>query len=131
MPTLTELLGSARTAAQALIAESPDRCSIYNRTYTSDSAGGTTPVDGSPVASNVPIIYTERTYSSSQIAGGSQSHVTHDLFLLPSAAAVAVKPNYVIVVAARNLTGVLTFEQPVLIDDTFDILVHIGAMLKK
>lgn len=130
MPTLTELLEAGRAATQAVIAESPDVCTVYSRTFTNDNTGGTTQSD-TAVASDVPIIYTERTFNSSQIAGGSQSHVTHELFLLPSAAVIAIKPNYVIVVDARDDIGALTFEQPVVIDNTFDMLVHIGAMLKK
>ena len=129
MPTLSELLTTATTTAAALIAESPDRCSIVTRTESSDGRGGTT-ISETTAGSSIPVIYQEMSSSTAQTAGQAMSHVTHELFLLSSSAARTIAPSSKIVVAARGSIPELTFEQPVRLEETFSPLVHIGAMLK-
>src|SRR5262245_64284949 len=102
--TPAQLLDSARS----LIESNPDgvglidRASLYNVTFPSDGTGGTTQSDGTAMASDVPCLYEQGGYSSTQIAGGMLAHVTHRLFLLASAETRAIKSNYAIVVEARD-----------------------------
>lgn len=130
--TPATLLASARS----LIEGNPDghglidRCSVYNVTYSANNDGGTTQVDGSPVASNVPCLIEEKGYNSSQLAGGQTSNITHKLFLIASATTRVIKPNYAIVIAARSDNPSRRFEQPVLLEETLGPLVVVGATLK-
>ena len=129
MPTLTDYYASAKTAFEALITESPDRCTVYNRTYANDNAGGTTATD-TAVASSIPVIYSEFRFRTGMIVGGSLAEVTHKLRLKDSAATKAIKPNYVIVVAARDNNPARTFENPIVIEETMNVGVVLAATLK-
>lgn len=130
-PSLSDLLTSATTAVEDVIQGSPDSCSLYNVTYASDGSGGTTEVDGTAVASGVKCIYYEKSHRSDQVTGGRLSHVTHELFLIASPTTRGIKDNYALVVSARGNMPQLRFVQPVLLEETFGPLVHVGAMLKK
>lgn len=129
--TPADLLASARS----LIEGDPnsagliDRFTVVNRTYADDGQGGQTPSDAT-VASNVPGLYEDADYSTSQVAGGHFAHVTHELFLIASAATRVMKPTYLITKAARDDDPAKTFEQPVLLEETFGPLVHVGAKLR-
>lgn len=130
-PTLADVLTSATTAVEDVMQGAPDTCSLYDVTFANDGTGGTTKSDGSAVASGVKCIYNEKSHSSFQLAGTRLSHVTHELFLLATSATRAIKPNYAIVVGARGDMPQLRFEQPVLLEETFGPLVHVGAKLTK
>lgn len=126
---------AALAAVRSLIEDDPDavglidRCSVIGRTEANDGFGGITSTD-STLASDVPCMYEERSSSTVQVAGGPLSYITHELFLIPSSVTRAIKPDYKIVVAARDDMPERTFEQPILMEDTFGPTVHLGAMLK-
>lgn len=122
-------------AAVALIEGSPtsvgllDTCDVINRTSTGGSSGGMT-ISETTIASDVPCLYEERIYSNSVLsAQQTQTFVTHDLYLISSAATRAIQPDYKIVVAPRGNIPELTFENPVRLDETLGPLVHLGARL--
>lgn len=131
IPSLSDILISAQTAVSDVILGSPDSCSLYNVTYTSDGTGGTSSSDGLVVASGVKGIYYEASFKTSQIAGGMFADITHELYLEVTSATRAIKPNYAIVFAARGTMPQLRFENPVILEETFGTLVYLGAQLKK
>lgn len=100
-----------------------DRCTVYNPTLISDGLSGTKLSDVA-VASNVPCLYED---SDARTRDGLHAHVTHELFLIASAATRAITAEYKIVVAARDDTPQITFVEPVLLEEAFGPLVHIGA----
>jgi len=130
--TPATLLASARS----LIEGNPDahglldRCNLISRTEVADGFGGTT-VTETTTASNVPLLYEDKTYGNSQVGGQSLEHVTHDLFLTVSAATRAIASHYKIVVLARDSVAQFTFEQPVQLGETLGPLVHLGAAKKE
>jgi hypothetical protein len=131
MSTLvTDTFTDARAAFEALLIQSPDTCSIYNRTFTQNGDGGTTSVDGTAVATAVPIIYFEKKYALGMVAGGDMSPVTHELYLKATAINQAIATNYVIVVNARDNKSALRFEHPISLQETMGVGVVLGATLK-
>jgi hypothetical protein len=127
--TLEEALAAAAAPLEALLTGSPDRCSVVNRTPSNDAYGGVTFSD-TTVVSDIPILYVERTSRAAQLAGASTTAVTHDVYLISSAATRLIQPDYKIVVAARDDIPQLTFENPVRLDESLSPLVHLGASLK-
>lgn len=130
-------LESQLAAVRSLIESDPDavgfidRATIYGKTETGpDGWGGTT--DTAPaVASNVKCLYEDDSDSTSQVAGGPLSYVTHKIYLIASSAVRNIASDYKIVIAARGDMPSLTFEQPVVIDSTFNPIVVVGAKVKK
>ena len=126
---------AALAAVRSLIESDPDsvgmidRCSVITRTESNDGFGGTT-ITESTLASAVPCLYEERSSSTVQVSGGPLSYITHEIFMVASSVTRAIKPDYKIVVAVRDDMPERTFEQPVLMEDTFGPTVHLGAMLK-
>jgi hypothetical protein len=127
--TIADALTAATAPLEALLTGSPDRCSIVNRTAVTGTSGGATYTD-TTTASNVPVLYSERRYRPVQVAGEPSTYVTHDLYLIKSAAAEAIQPDYKIVVTARGANPQLTFENLLRLDASLSPLVHLGANLK-
>jgi len=130
--TPASLLASARSLIEGAPDDAGliDRCNVYNVTYTNDGTGGNTATDGTAVATNVPCLLEEKLFKSGQLAGGAVSEITHKLFLIASSTTRAIKPNYVIVVAARSDNPSRRFVNPVLLEETLGPLVVLGATLK-
>lgn len=126
--TLADAFTAATSALEALLNGSPDRCNVVNRTLTTGSYGGST-IAETTVASNVPILYEERIYGSTQVVGGTQSFITHDLYLISSSATRSIQPDHKIVVAARGDIPALIFEEPIRLDESLSPIVHLGAKL--
>lgn len=130
--TPAALLASARS----LIESNPDdfglidRCAIYNVTWTLNGDGGTTQIDGSPVASNVPCLIQQKSYRTGALTGDNYSSITHELLLIASSTTRNVKPNYAVVVSARGDSPARRFEQPVTLEETMGPLVLLGVKLK-
>lgn len=129
--TPTPLLASAK----ALIDNDPDaaglvdRCDVIRRSTTGDDYGGATS-SLTTLASDVPCLYEERTFGNAQLAGMASGGVTHNIFLLSTAVTRLIQPTYKIVVAARDDTPELTFEDPIRLDESLSPLVHLAANLR-
>lgn len=121
-------LAAAKAAYESLGALI-DRCSIISRAEAPDGFGGLT-ITETVLASNVECLYEERTHSTSQVAGGPLSYVTHHLHLYDTAINNAIQTDHKIVVAARGNRAQMTFEQPVRTPETFDVGVHLDLMFK-
>lgn len=129
-------LESQLAAVRSLIESDPDavgfidRATVYSRSEAADGYGGST-VTETAVASNVKCLYEEDSDSSSQVAGGPTSYVTHKIYLIASSAVRQIVSDYKIVIASRGDMPSLTFERPVVLDSTFDPIVVVGAKVKK
>lgn len=130
MPTLTGFYASAEEAYRALVLESPDRCSIYSVTYPVDTTGYTTQTDGAALVTNLPLFYEESTDTAGQLVGGTMAEVTHRLYFADSAITRAIKPNYVIVVAARDNNPARRFENPIILEGSMEVGVTVAATIK-
>lgn len=67
---------------------------------------------------------------SEQVIGGApRGAVTHKLRLKVTAVTQAIKPSHRIVVAARGTRPALTFVQPKRMDQSYEVLVTVGAVI--
>jgi len=130
--TPAALLASART----LIEGNPDaagfidRCTVIKRTRNAGTAGGNT-ITETTMASGIPCIYEEKNYPTPKdVASRPQAEVTHTLFLIASTITRAITSEYRIVVAARSDTPQLNFDEIIRLDETFDPVVTLGAVLQ-
>lgn len=130
-------LESQLAAVRSLIESDPDaigfidRATVYGKTETGpDGWGGTTETTPA-VASNVKCLYEEDSSSTAQVAGGPSSYITHKLYLIASSAVRNIASDYKIVIAARGDMPSMAFEQPIVLDSSFDPIVVVGAKVKK
>lgn len=126
---------SLLASAKALIDGDPesagliDLCDVVRVSTATDDYGGATSTE-TTLASDVPCLYEDRTHKPFQAAGMASGAMTHDLFLLSTAVTKNIQPHYKIVVAARDDTPELTFEDPIRLDESLSPLVHLGVNLR-
>lgn len=126
--TPSALLASARSLIEGAPDDAGliDRCTIIKPTVGNEAGSlPGTKITDTTIATNVPLLYEERRRGT--ITEERLAHVTHELFLIASSVSRAITPIYKIVVAARGDTPQIIFERPVLLEETFGPLVHLGA----
>lgn len=106
-----------------------DLCSLVTNASAPDGFGGTTETP-TTIASSVKCFY-EAFKSPMQLSvgGADLTSLTHKITLEATAATMAIKSDYQIVVAARGNKGALTFEKPVTLDGSYTPLVEVAAVL--
>lgn len=106
-----------------------DLCSLVTRSSTPDGFGGTSDAP-TTIASDLRC-FIEAFKSPMQVTvGGAQlTSLTHKVTIEATALSKAIRPDYEIVVAARNDKGELIFRQPVTLDGSYTPLVEVAAVL--
>lgn len=106
-----------------------DYCTIIGTSSIPDGFGGTTEVE-TELATDVRCFYVALGQPMQrQIGGGPITTLTHKIIMEATSATKLIKPDYQIVVEARNGKPELTFETPVTLDGSFTPLVEVAAVL--
>ena len=119
-------------AARSLIENSPDahglmdRLSIWRKTLSDGGATGDTLTTAS-IASGIPVLVEPAGRYSQVVVGGQAYLASHRLLMIRDSNTLTIKPEDILKVAARDGKPEEVFEQPVLIEESTDVLVTVAA----
>lgn len=124
--TPATLLAQAKTLVETYL---PDTCSIYEPAETDIPGGGFESSDGVAIESGIRCLLEAESDSDAVVAGASRGVVIQKLFLEVTDSTKLIKPSQVIVVDAREGKPSRRFEQPKLLDESFEALITVGAVV--
>lgn len=106
----------------------PDLATIHQVVEVDDGSGGFVPTP-SVIETGVPILVEAIDDSEAIVAAAPRGAVTHKLYMRVTANTIAINPAQEIVVAARDGKAAMTFQQPKRLDESFEALVTVAAVL--
>lgn len=122
--TPAALIAQARIQALQFTTES---CAVQELTTTNDSSGGFT--ESWTTLETVPGLIEWVDDSELVVGGAPRGAVTHKLRLKVTPVTQAIVPSQRIVVAARDGKAELVFVQPKRLDQSYEVLVSVGAVI--
>jgi hypothetical protein len=125
--TLQAQVEAAREAAEGLC---EDLCTIVDISSTPDGFGGHAQTRTN-LATGVPCIIESRAMMEAAVSAGTiASLVRTKIYMQVTSITQAIRPDYEIVVAARDGKAALTFEDPRRLDQSYEVLVTVSAKLR-
>lgn len=125
-PSPAVLIAEAKTLVETYL---PDTCSIYEPAEVDIPGGGFESSDGTAIESGIKCLLEAESDSDAIVAGASRGVVIQKLFLEVTDNTKLIKPSQVIVVDAREGKPQMRFLQPKRLDESFEVLITIGAVV--
>jgi hypothetical protein len=118
---------AARATAEGLC---EDLCTIVDISSTPDGFGGHSQTRTN-VATNIPCVIESRAMVEAAVVAGTIASLQRTkIYMKVTTITQAIRPDYEIVVAARDGKAALTFEDPRRLDQSYEVLVTVSAKLR-
>lgn len=124
--TPAAMIAQAKTLVETYL---PDTCSIFEPAEVDIPGGGFESSDGPAIESGVPCLAEAIDDTDALVAGSPRGVVTHKVFLKVTDSTKLIKPSQVIVVDAREGKPAMRFLQPKRLDESWEALITIGAVV--